>query len=61
MVSIDPTFVLKIPIYWFGFVFSLEGFKIKVFELLEIWVVLLVVRDSDLFVGVSEVPGEVSL
>ena len=60
MVSIDPMFVLKIPIYWLRFVFSLEGFEIEVIKLLEIWVVLLVVGDSDFFVGVSEVPGEVS-
>ena len=48
MVSIDPTFVFKIPIYCLGFVFSLDSFKIEFFEFVEIRIVFLIVRDSDL-------------
>ena len=60
MVSIYPTFVCKVPRDWLGFVFSLDSFKIEFFEFVEIRVVFPIVRDSDLLVGVPEVPGELS-
>ena len=60
MVSVYPTFVCKVPRDWLGFVFSLDGFKIEFFEFVEIRIVFPIVRDSDLLVGVSEVPGEFS-
>ena len=60
MVLIYPTFVCKVPRDWLGFVFSLDGFEIEFFEFLEIWIVFLIIRDLDLLVGVSEVPGELS-
>ena len=60
MVSIYPTFVCYVPRDRLGFVFSLDGFKVEFFELVEIWIVFLIIRDLDFLVGVSEVPGEFS-
>ena len=60
MVSIYPTFICKVPRDWFGFGFSLDGFKIEFFEFVEIQIVFFIIRDSDLLLGVSEIPGEFS-
>ena len=60
MVFIDPTFVCKVPRDFLGFVFSLDSFEIEVIKFVEVWVVLLVIRDSDLFLGIFEIPGEFS-
>ena len=60
MISIYPTFVCKVPRDWLGFIFSLDSFKIEFFEFVEIRIVFPVIRDSDLLVGVPEVPREFS-
>ena len=60
MILIDPMFIIKAPKNCFGFVCSLEEFKIDVFKVVEIWVVSLVIGDLDLFVGVPKIPREIS-
>ena len=58
--TLYPTFVCKVPRDQLGFVFSLDGFKVEFFEFVEIRIVFPIIRDSDLLVGGSEVPGEFS-